>query len=53
MVTFNDKVSVIKVESYKEFNKIDDDINIDNILNNEYNYKLNTKKDKKDKLLRM
>ena len=46
-VKFNDKVSVIKVQSYKEYNKIDDDINIDNILNNNYNYKQNTKKDKK------
>ena len=46
-VRFNDKVSVIKVQSYKEYNKIDDDINIDNILNNDYNYKQNTKKDKK------
>ena len=46
-VKFNDKVSVIKVQSYKEYNKIDDDINIDNILNNDYNYKQNTKKDKK------
>ena len=46
-VKFNDKVSVIKVQSYKEYNKIDDDINIDNILNNDYNYKQNTKNKKK------
>ena len=50
-VKFIDKVSVIKVQSCKEYNKIDDDINIDNILNNDYNYKPNTKKDKKREIV--
>ena len=48
-VKFNETVSVIKVESYKKYNKIDDEINIDNILNNDYNYKQNGKSQKKEK----
>ena len=46
-VKFDDKIKVIKVESYKKYNKIDDEINIDNILNNDYNYKQNGNKGKK------
>ena len=46
-VKFNEKVSVIKVESYKEYNKIEDEINIDNILNNNNNYKPNRDKNNK------
>ena len=48
-VKFNEAVGVIEVESYKKYNKIDDDINIDNILNNDYNYKQNGKSKKKEK----
>ena len=48
-VKFNEAVSVIKVESYKKYNKIDYDINIDNILNNDYNYNQNGKSKKKEK----
>ena len=48
-VKFNETVSVIKVESYKKYNKIDDEINIDNILNNDYNYKQNGKSQRKEK----
>ena len=48
-VKFNEAVSVIKVESYKKYNKIDYDINIDNILNNDYNYKQNGKSQRKEK----
>ena len=32
-VKFNGNVTIIKVESYKEYNKIDEDINLDNIFN--------------------
>ena len=46
-VKFNDKVSVIKVQSYKQYNKLDDVISMDNILNNDYNYKQNINGKKK------
>ena len=45
-VKFNDKVNVIKVESYKEYNKIDDDF--DNIFNNECKHNTNKTKKKGD-----
>ena len=48
-VKFNEAVGVIEVESYKKYNKIDYDINIDNILNNDYNYKQNGKSQRKEK----
>ena len=36
-VSFNQNIMVIKVQSYKEYNKLDDDINLENILNNDVN----------------
>ena len=36
-VTFNQHVKVIKVQSYKEYNKLDDDINLENLFNNDTN----------------
>ena len=47
-VKFNESVCVIKVESYKEFNKLeDDDSNLDYI--NNYNKNININKKKGDK----
>ena len=49
-VTFNEHVIIINVDSYKEYNKIYDDINIDTLFNNDFNNKpnivINKKKDK-------
>ena len=47
-VTFNQNVMVIKVQSYKEYNKLDDDINLENLLNSDANkQKINFNIDKK------
>ena len=48
-VKFNEQVNIIQVQSYKEYNKIDDDINIDTFFNNDYynnkpNININKKK---------
>ena len=43
-VKFNDKVSVIKVESYKKYNRIDDDFNLYGVVNDD---KQNTNRDRK------
>ena len=48
-VKFNDKVCVIKIESYKEFNKIDDNPNLNKVYNNNYNtYYNNNDQNKSD-----
>ena len=36
-VKFNEQVNIIQVQSYKEYNKLDDDINLENLLNNDTN----------------
>ncbi len=47
-VKFNEKVNIIKIESYKQYNKIDDDINLDNIINNGHKQRINIDKKKGD-----
>ena len=48
-VKFNEKVIIIPVESYKEYNKIEDDININKYIDGINRQNVNQKKPKSDK----